>query len=218
MELLFIGNSYTYYNDLPGLFQALARENGQEITCYSVTCGGRKLYENTYKEEDEYARRIRELASTHRFWRVILQEHSLGPIVDYPLFTYGVTRLMEVLEKSADGFLLYETWGRGSGSPTLIEHGWTGKGMSERLAAAYRRLGAALSVPVSPVGENFQKVLAADPSVELYDPDRTHPSKAGSCLAALTHYRALFGVFPEKTASLELPAETLALFREIVSG
>ena len=45
MKILFIGNSYTYYNHMPEIFERLARENGKEVQVFSVTCGGHKLYE-----------------------------------------------------------------------------------------------------------------------------------------------------------------------------
>ena len=31
MKILFIGNSYTYYNDLPAILKALAEENGKAV-------------------------------------------------------------------------------------------------------------------------------------------------------------------------------------------
>ena len=31
MRILFIGNSYTYYHDMPKLFDLLAKENGKQI-------------------------------------------------------------------------------------------------------------------------------------------------------------------------------------------
>ena len=36
-SVLFIGNSYTYYNDLPSLFGELARSRGYELQVRSVT-------------------------------------------------------------------------------------------------------------------------------------------------------------------------------------
>ena len=41
MNILFIGNSYTYYNDMPAIFQALARDNGKDVNTYAVTKGAR---------------------------------------------------------------------------------------------------------------------------------------------------------------------------------
>ena len=50
-SILFVGNSYTYYHDLPQLFCSLACENGHEVRVDSVTKGARRLTrtENTAK-------------------------------------------------------------------------------------------------------------------------------------------------------------------------
>lgn len=211
MKILFIGNSYTYYNDLPAIFAALAEENGRAVTVNSVTCGGRRLWEYT-EREDEYAAQIREKATDH--WDgVFLQEHSLGPLLDYPLFAHGVKQLVNLLD--SEGFILYQTWGRKAGSPTLAEHGWTNKSMTEGLAKAYQRLGRELGIPVSPVGTAFYALGKSHPAIDLYDPDLTHPSRTGSCLAALIHYRTLFGEPAKRYASLDLPPETAAALTEL---
>ena len=43
MNVLFIGNSYTYYNDMPLLFERLANSNHKNVTVFSITQGGRQL-------------------------------------------------------------------------------------------------------------------------------------------------------------------------------
>ena len=55
MNILFIGNSYTYYNDMPAIFQTLARDNGKDVTATAVTKGGRMLvaYKNPYDATTE---------------------------------------------------------------------------------------------------------------------------------------------------------------------
>lgn len=40
ISVLFIGNSYTYVNDLPGMLGSLAASQGKEITIDSKTNGG----------------------------------------------------------------------------------------------------------------------------------------------------------------------------------
>ena len=42
MNILFIGNSYTYYNNMPKMLEALAKENGKKLCVNAVTKGGRK--------------------------------------------------------------------------------------------------------------------------------------------------------------------------------
>ena len=46
MKVLFIGNSYTFFNDMPNMLAALAAENGYSVSVDSVTKGGRKLFSN----------------------------------------------------------------------------------------------------------------------------------------------------------------------------
>ena len=41
MNILFIGNSYTYFSDLPVLFSSLCAANGHKVRVDSVICGGR---------------------------------------------------------------------------------------------------------------------------------------------------------------------------------
>ena len=51
MKILFIGNSYIFYNDLAGMLQQLCRDNGKDVTVSSVTRGGRRLYR--YEDESD---------------------------------------------------------------------------------------------------------------------------------------------------------------------
>ena len=54
MNILMIGNSYTYYNDMPKILESLAIENGKDVRVDSVTKGGRKLYANLLPEDEYY--------------------------------------------------------------------------------------------------------------------------------------------------------------------
>lgn len=212
MKVLFIGNSYTYYNDLPKLFEKLAAENGEDVEAFSVTCGGRRLIENMQKTEDSYAEQLNALLSAHTFDLVILQEHSLGSLLDYDGFCSGITGLREKLGSRAKRLLLYCTWGRKTGSKTLEERSWTQESMTFSIADAYRKAGKALGIPVSYVGLKFYGISRMYPEIELYDADLTHPSYVGTCLAAITLYASVFHAFPQKCSTLELPQETLQAF------
>jgi len=89
--------------------------------------------------------------------------------------------------------------------------------MTQDLAAAYGKAGSTLDAKVSYVGLAFQKAIQLDPAIDLYDPDLSHPSYKGSCLAALTHYYTLFGSFPENTDSLSLSIHELSVFKSITN-
>ena len=215
MKALFIGNSYTYYNDLPALFKALAEENGKELAVDSVTKGGWKLHQ--YLDvENEYSEKLRTLLESEHFDVAFLQEQSILPVTDFDTFESGVTRLTECLKSKADRIILYETWGRKEGSQKLIEQNWTRSGMTEALSTSYHRIGDALGHTVSPVGEAFLALNEKDPDIELFNPDRTHPSYTGSCLAAAVHYKTLFGEIPQKWDSLSLSIEELEALQAVL--
>jgi len=215
MNVLFIGNSYTYVNDLDCLFQRLARDNGKQVSAYRVTKGGRKLL--SYKDtDDEITQRLESILRQRHYDACFIQEQSLQPARDYDSFRLGLTHVVKLVGDRADQLLLYATWGRKEGSKELEENGWTPQSMTALLADAYGRAAAQIGATVSPVGENFMKVICGHPEIDLHTEDLSHPSYAGSCLAALTHYYTLFGGFPADTSALALADEVVEIFRSAV--
>ena len=203
IKVLFIGNSYTFYHDMPKMFENIARENGKEVNAFSVTCGGHKLYQYV-NDNDEYTRKIEELIKTHVFDICFLQEQSLLPVTNYELFLQGLTGLTNKLSPFVGKFVLYETWGRKSGCPDLNNLETTNKDMTFNLAKAYNNASQVVGAQVSHVGLNFYDVYSKNLQTELYCEDMSHPSYLGSCLAALTHYYTVFGSYPENTLSISL--------------
>ncbi|MBQ6947234.1 MAG: hypothetical protein IJN42_04220 [Clostridia bacterium] len=215
MNVLFIGNSYTYYHDMPALLEKLCKENGKDTAVCSITKGGRKL-ESYLDPEDEITRALDTALSENSFDICFIQEQSVLPAAEFDTFIKGLNCVVDKVKNKADRLVLYATWGRQAGHPVLAEHGWTTASMTRLLADAYSRAAKQVGADLSPVGENFLYVTEQYPDVNLYDADKTHPSYEGSCLAALTHYHTLFGAFPVHTASLALSDATLSAFRAAV--
>ena len=195
---------------MPKLFERLARKTGQ-ATCFSVTCGGRRLFKTRKRRTTIPDRSMRSRRSTSS------TGDPAGPQRDQPS---GFRRLparrpaaREKLRPCAKEFLLYETWGRKTNSETLVEHGWTNESMTFGIADAYQARRPACRRRSLTWALKFYAVGRQHPEIELYDPDRTHPSYAGSCLAAITLYTAIFGSYPAKLESLALPEDVRAAFR-----
>ena len=186
MHVLFIGNSYTYYHDMPTLFEKLALDNQKEVTVHSVTAGGRKLTD--YMDSTD----------------------------ETTMALEGLDYVVNKLKDRVDVLIMYATWGRKDGSEALFTHNWTPQSMTNLLADAYQAAAKQYHARVSPVGRCFLTIVQTHPEIDLYDPDKSHPSYQGSCLAALTHYYALWGSFPENTDSLTLTAEELIAFKAAV--
>ena len=215
MNILFIGNSYTYYNDLDIIFEQLCRSNGRQVNAFRVTQGGRRLIQ--FKDEnDPVTQELLSALQNRRYDVCFLQEQSLLPILDLNAFLEGVTHAARLVKAQNPQLILYATWSRKEGCPVLAEHNWTPASMTADLNTAYHKAGSALGAKISPVGLVFEKVRQADPTIDLHAPDLSHPSSLGSCLAALTHYFTLFGSFPENTDTLSLTEHEIAVFKDAV--
>ena len=68
--------------------------------------------------------------------------------------------------------------------------------MTEQLAEAYTKAANANDAYVIPAGLAFARSIAKKPELNLYAPDKRHPSLAGTYLGACTVYAALFRKSP----------------------
>ena len=74
--------------------------------------------------------------------------------------------------------------------------------MTAQLAEAYTLAGNENDALVIPAGLAFAKAVGKRPDLELYQPDKRHPTLAGTYLAACTVYAALYGKSPVGNAYL----------------
>lgn len=217
MRILFIGNSYTFQNDMPVIFQRLAQENGISVEVDEITKGGRYLSANNDPEDPESIA-LRSLISENHYDVCFIQEQSVRPVLETELFLDSVIKTMDLLKDSCDRFLLYETWGRKEGSTMLEKIGMTSDKMYRSLFSAYRKASEATGCALSRAGYAFWKMIGSYPDIELYRPDRSHPSYVGSCLVAICHFCTVFGKFPEKCESLYLSERVLTSFRLVIES
>ncbi|MBE6565195.1 MAG: hypothetical protein E7655_07985 [Ruminococcaceae bacterium] len=196
LRILFIGNSYTYYNDMPSHFEKAAIANGRSVTVESVTKGGWTL-EKMADPRDEAGQVVAEkLADGNRYDFVFLQEQSVRPASDPELFYDGVRALAPRIRAVGAKGILYQTWGSKKGHESLTLHGWTPEDMTRLLADSYTYIGKRCDLAVSPVGWAFLDIVQNHPGIDLFHADGKHPSPAGSLLALYCHYATLFSADP----------------------
>ena len=178
-DILFIGNSYTFFNDMPETcFKKAAEEAGYDVTVTAITKGGAYLYQYA-DSEHEQGKRLRQAISGKKYDVVVIQEQSLNPIKDESSFLNGVRDIRELID--SEHFVLYATWGRNIGSATLAELALTREEMTEKLSIAYNKAAKLYDMRVAEVGKAF---LDYEPRNDLYHEDRSHPSAIGSRVAA----------------------------------
>ncbi|MEZ4336697.1 MAG: hypothetical protein R3B82_08725 [Sandaracinaceae bacterium] len=186
MKVLFVGNSYTFYNDVPGQVAALAREDagGPSIETSRVAQGGATL--KLHATETGALERVAEPGWTH----VVLQENSTGTLHSAREYRRSVRRLAE---RATGRVLLYETWARKPGHEVYRSR-WSGgrpSAMLRRVRAELERAANDLGAQIVPVGTAWERCLERYPHLELYDADGHHASPLGSHLAACVFYAHL---------------------------
>lgn len=183
-KILFIGNSYTYYSDMPqALFAPLAARAGLKCSVAAVTVGGCTL-SRFADETDAPGQKLRQAIVGQHYDLVVLQEHGTQPVRNPVMFEKSVAALLRLLQPQSEHFLLYATCGRKTGHSDLAMLGMTESELNEALACAYDAVGKKFGLPVAQVGRAFAAYAAEQPEAELYDPDLLHPSLLGSTLAA----------------------------------
>ncbi|MBE6565190.1 MAG: hypothetical protein E7655_07960 [Ruminococcaceae bacterium] len=215
-DFLFIGNSYTYYNEMPAMFERIAAAAGYtDLTVSRVTAGGWTLLQHA-NPNDQYGKKVEAELAKGIYDYVILQEQSLRPVTEPGLFYDGVRAMEKKVRDAGAEPILYQTWGRKTGHSALAQNGLTNETMTWKLAAAYRAIAEELSIDsVAPVGYAFFDVYTAEGNtIELYDPDMTHSSPEGSYLAALTIFAEIFGIDPTGLTISGFDAAEAAVLQE----
>ena len=179
--MLFIGNSFTYVNDLPKMVAELAKAGNQRpIHFMQVTPGGCTL-EKHWKDGKALA------AIQSRKWDfVVLQEQSRGPLLNKDsMFDFG-KKLDAEISKQGAKTLLYMTW-------AYQDKPDDQKSISE----AYLGLSKEINAEVVPVGLAWERAILADKDRTLHQKDKRHPSSTGSYLAACVFYATIYGKSPD---------------------
>lgn len=214
VQLLFIGNSYTFTNDLPGVFSGLARAGGHPVETGMAAAGGWSLADHAAS-----APTLSALQSSP--WQyVVLQEQSQIPAVPR-LRTAAMYPAARTLARAATAagatpiFLL--TWGHRDGWP---EQGMAGyQQMQNQLNQGYQGIAHELGAPIAPVGEAWSLVHAQRPALELWQPDGSHPSQQGTYLAACVLYATIFQRSPQGLSyTAGLPAATAEYLQAVAAG
>lgn len=166
LRILFIGNSHTYFNDMPEMVASRARECGYDCEVTMIAHGGWFLAQHV----DEPDVRFNILYGHYDY--VVLQEHShpFGPA-----------------DKFFDAVRTLNQWIREAGSKPVIYMTWAKKNEEEKqeeMTAAHRQIAEEIGALLAPVGENWWAYRRSWPEVEMYYEDGAHASAAGSDFAA----------------------------------
>ena len=199
MRILFVGNSFTSRNNLPGLIKGLAGARGIEVEHKLISAGGASLRQHLN------AGKALEAIASGSFDTVVLQEQSTLPIKSPARFQDSARDFHAAIEAAGARTALYLTWARRNAPDTQAA-----------LTSAYAASAVELAATLVPVGLVWEHFLAKHDEPVLHDADNSHPALAGSYLAACVFLIALLDEDPVGTdvPVKGLDADTAALLRQ----
>ena len=203
INVLFLGNSYTSVNDLPGTIANLLTDSHKSMTYASNTPGGHCYFEHV--ENPTSLNLIRQ----GKWDYVVLQEQSQMPSIDYYRYASmypAATRLRDsiALYNPNAQIVFYMTWGRRDGGQQCEDYG---QGlycsadfvdfdhMQDTMTHAYCEIAEQLRSVVAPAGESWRTARHLS-ELNLFSNDGSHPSMLGTYLTACTFYATFWGENP----------------------
>lgn len=212
-KVLFLGNSYTQFNNLPGLLASAAASVGDTLEFDFNYPGGHTL--DQHFGNTQSINKIKEGG-----WDfVVLQDQSQRPAL--PQYSFSAAINLSALIRKHNPCsrpLFYMTWGRKNGDSQFCSS-WppvcTYDGMDSLLGKRYLEMAQINKTEVSPVGATWKFIRQNHPTIELYNADESHPSLAGSYAAACSFFASVFKKDPATvTYNGGLPAATAAIIRQ----
>lgn len=186
LRILFIGNSHTYYNDMPNMVARRFCEEGYDCEVTMLAHGGWFLDQHV-KEPD-----VRYNILYGHYDYVVLQEHShpFGPV---KRFYDAVCTLNEWIRQSGAVPVIYMTWARKEEEQE-----------QEIMTAAHREIAEKINALIAPAGEYWWEYRRSWPDIEMYAEDGAHASERGSDFAAKYIWDAIAKDISRKTSAESL--------------
>ena len=174
LRVLWVGNSYTYYNDMPSTVRQIAATQKVKLSCTRFLKGGERLSGHLKNQK------LLDAIAAGGWDYVILQEQSSAPAMptrQVAREVYPAARTLDSLVHVASPdarVIFYMTWGHKNGNrfpipeyPPANSYGT----MQERLITSYLEMAYDNDAWCAPVGMAWRRVRAERPDYVLYAQD-----------------------------------------------
>jgi hypothetical protein len=174
IHILFVGNSLTYFNDLPSLVAQIANEDGVDIIFETIAAPD-------YALEDHLSDgSIKEALTKNKFDFLIAQQGPSAMPESQVLLMNSAIAISNECKQVNTAFGLYMVWPSGDRSFDR-----------DNSIASYTKAAKASNALLCPAGLAWKLAWKKDKDLPLYGPDNFHPSIHGSVLAAMVIYAAV---------------------------
>ncbi len=201
-KVLFIGNSFTSYNNLPSLFYQTAWSANKPVKVLSHMPGGVSvgdIAQGTSAHMNNPT--VYQLIRAEDWDYLVLQDNQGRFCLSYGQFPPS-SLVIEGHKKIRDSLLYYHPcakvlWFTGFGPKDgYMPYGNSGIALIDSIYQNYEYMMDSLGQIIAPIGAAFKRVITNYPSINLWSADDTHPSLAGSMLSSHIIYSTIFKSTP----------------------
>jgi hypothetical protein len=174
LNILFVGNSLTYENDLPSIVAEIATMDGVRLGYTSLTAGN-------YSLDDHWADGTIQAALAKDKYDILIAQQGPSALPESQvLLRESSVRIANECRAHDTMFGLYMVW------PALARDF-----DRDNSIASYTNAADAAGGLLCPAGLAWKLAWQTDRSIPFYGPDNFHPSFQGSFMAAMVIYAAI---------------------------
>lgn len=208
IKIIFVGNSLTYYHNIPKLLEEIGKIDKQKIKTTSFTNPDYSLEDHWNEGKVQNA-----LQKEHFDFMVAQQGSSALPESQQMLKNY-VQKYANECKKYGTELNLYMVWAMKS---RFFDF--------DNVIYSYTEAAKYVNASLSPVGLAWKKVWKKMPDVAFYETDGLHPTKKASILVAMVIYAKLFKKkdlsfleLSQTSWAKDVSLEEFELFKSVVLG
>lgn len=176
MKILFIGNSHTFFNDMPKMLSLMAQSRGLDFDTVQNTSGGKGLDWHAGQPDVRFN-------ILYGGYDVIVLQHMAHPFPGEQSLLDGAGQLMAYIACTPARVVSYMPWSARDNP----------QGQAEMIAAHEALAARYPGLALAPAGRVWDYIRHSHREIELYYHDGHHASPIGSWLVAATLLRTLTG-------------------------
>jgi hypothetical protein len=188
VRVLFVGNSYVYYNNLAQMIGLITDSMDTKIICKKSTIGAATLEQHW---NGSRGLKSKQIIASNKFNIVVIQDNSMWPLEHKDSLLFFGHLFCDYIKANGAKPYLYNTWAREKTPETQI-----------KINEVYSELAKAENATVVPVGASWALARQSMPNMNLFHPDGSHPSALGTFLIALNFIKKITGALPKKYATV----------------
>jgi hypothetical protein len=188
VRVLFVGNSYVYYNNLAQLIGLITDSMDTKIICKKSTIGAATLEQHW---NGSRGLKSKQIIASNKFNIVVIQDNSMWPLEHKDSLLFFGHLFCDYIKANGAKPYLYNTWAREKTPETQT-----------KINEVYSELAKAENAAVVPVGASWALARQSMPNMNLFHPDGSHPSALGTFLIALNFIKKITGALPKKYATV----------------